>query len=184
MEDRDMGHFGLGFPTGNIYRRDGRRGPMWYARYRLPDGREQRRRIGPAWTGRGRPEAGYYTKRMAEAWLQDALDQARRGTLPGLVRTGATFADAAAEYLRYVEHDRGRRLTTVSDYRSVIDAHLLPAFGDMRIEDITTPISRTVARWTGATEARDRAAHEPYDQQDARRDARRVSPGAQGLRAE
>jgi len=27
------------------------------------------------------------------------------GTLPGLVRTGATFADAAAEWLRYIEHD-------------------------------------------------------------------------------
>ena len=34
--------------------------------------------------------------------------QARRGTLPGMVRTGATFADAAAEYLRYIEHDQGR----------------------------------------------------------------------------
>src|SRR5271155_4480559 len=153
MEDRDMGHFGLGFPTGNIYRRDGRRGPMWYARYRLPDGREQRRRIGPVWTGRGRPEAGHYTRRMAEAWLQDVLGQARRGTLPGLVRTGATFADAAAEYLRYVEYDRGRRLTTVSDYRSVIDAHLLPTFGDMRIEDITTQI---IERWLAGLERQKR----------------------------
>jgi hypothetical protein len=29
------------------------------------------------------------------------LDEARRGVLPGMVRTGATFADAAAEFLRY-----------------------------------------------------------------------------------
>jgi hypothetical protein len=28
------------------------------------------------------------------------LDQAWRGTLPGVVRTGATFAGAAADYLR------------------------------------------------------------------------------------
>ena len=58
------------------------------------------RHIGPAWTGRGRPAAGYVTKRGAEAWLRNVLDQARRGTLPGQVRTGVTFAEAAAEWLR------------------------------------------------------------------------------------
>ena len=61
-----------------------------------------------SWTERGRPPAGYFTNRQAEAWLREVLDEARRGTLPGMVRTGATFADAAAEWLRYVEHDRGR----------------------------------------------------------------------------
>jgi Phage integrase, N-terminal SAM-like domain len=66
------------------------------------------------------------------------LDQARRGTLPGMVRTGATFADAAAEYLRWIEHDRARKPSTVRHYQSIINAHLLPAFGDMRLEDITT----------------------------------------------
>jgi integrase len=64
------------------------------------------KRIGPAWTTRGRPAAGYYMKRTAETWLSDVLDQARRGTLPGMVQTGATFADAAAEYVRWIEHDR------------------------------------------------------------------------------
>jgi integrase len=61
-------------------------------------------------------------------WLRDVLDQARRGTLPGLVRTGATFADAAAEYLRYPEQDRGCKPSTLRDYRSTIAAHLLPGF--------------------------------------------------------
>lgn len=121
---------------------------MWYARYWLPDGREARKKIRPAWMGRGRPPAGYFTKRTAQAWLSDILDQARRGTLPGAVRTGATVADAAAEYLRYIEVDRGRKATTVlQDYRSVIETHLLPAFGDMRPEDVTAPI---IERWLGA----------------------------------
>jgi hypothetical protein len=44
-------------------------------------------KVGPAWTERGRPPAGFFTKRTAEAWLRDVLDRARRGTLPGLVRT-------------------------------------------------------------------------------------------------
>ena len=83
-------------PTGHVYRRDGARRSTWYAKYRLPDGRQVQRKLGPAWTDRGRPPAGYLTKRTAEAWLRDTLDEARRGTLPGLVKTGATFADAAA----------------------------------------------------------------------------------------
>src|SRR6266516_4047376 len=103
-----------------------------------PDRRQVQKKLGPAWTERGRPPAGYFTKRIAEAWLRDTLDAARRGTLPGLVRTGATFADAAAEYLRYVEHDRGRKPSTLRGYRSIIEHHLLPAFGSMPLEDLTT----------------------------------------------
>jgi hypothetical protein len=34
----------------------------------------------------------------------------------------------------------------VQDYRSVIETHLLPAFGDMRLEDITAPM---IERWLG-----------------------------------
>ena len=84
----------------------------------VPNGRQVQKKIGAAWTERGRPPAGYFTKRLAEAWLRDVLDQARRGTLPGMVRTGATFADAAAEYLRDIEHDRGRKPSTVRGYRA------------------------------------------------------------------
>jgi integrase len=127
-------------PTGHVFRVERKRGPQWYAKYRLPDGRQVQRRIGPAWSERGRPPAGYFTKRTAEGWLRDQLDQARRGTLPGLVRTGATFADAAAEWLRYIEHDRDRKPSTVAGYKALLRSQLLPAFGDLRIEDITTPM--------------------------------------------
>jgi hypothetical protein len=34
---------------------------------------------------------GYFTKRTADAWLRDVLDEARRGTLPGLVKTDVTW---------------------------------------------------------------------------------------------
>jgi hypothetical protein len=74
-------------PTGHVYRREGARRAVWYMKYRLPDGRQAQRRLGPAWTGRGRPPTGYFTKRLAEDELQAVLDQARRGTLPGMVRT-------------------------------------------------------------------------------------------------
>ena len=59
---------------------------------------------------RARPSAGRLVsrKRTAEAWLREVLDQARRGELPGQLRTGATFADAAAEWLRFIAEDRVR----------------------------------------------------------------------------
>jgi len=120
-----------------VFRLDRARGPVWYAKYRLPDGRQVQRKIGPAWTDRGRPPAGYVTKRLAEAWLRDVLDQARRGSLPGMVRTGATFADAAAEFLRYAADERDCKPSTLRDYRSIVEAHLVPRFGAERIEDIT-----------------------------------------------
>jgi integrase len=57
--------------------------------------------------------------------------------LPGAVRTGATFAEAAVEFLRYVEKDRGCKPSTIRAYRSDINAHLLPAFGAEPLEGIT-----------------------------------------------
>lgn len=123
-------------PSGHVFKVERQRGPQWYAKYRLPDGRQVQRKIGPAWSKRGRPPTGYFTKRGAEDWLRDTLDEARRGTLPGLVRTGTTFADAVAEYLRYIEQDRERKPSTVSGYRALLEAHHLPAFGEQPLESI------------------------------------------------
>ena len=91
---------------GHVFRLDGARGPSGTRSTACRTAARSRSKIGPAWTERGRPPAGYFTKRTAEAWLREVLDEARRGTLPGMVRTGATFADAAAEFLRYVADDR------------------------------------------------------------------------------
>lgn len=124
-------------PSGHVFRVERKRGPSWYAKYRLPDGRQLQRKLGPAWSERGRPPAGYFTRRLAEDWLRELLDQARRGTLPGMVRTGATFADAASEFLRYAEYDRALKPSTLRGYRSIIDAYLIPAFGTRPVEEIT-----------------------------------------------
>jgi len=41
--------------------------------------------------------------------------------------------------LRYIEHDRDRRPSTVGDYRNTVRCHLLPAFGaDTPVAAITT----------------------------------------------
>jgi integrase len=99
---------------------------------RLPDARRIHKTIGPAWTQRGRPAAGTFTKRTAEAWLRDALVEARRSTPPGLTKTGVTFA-AACEDLAHKEADRRLKPTTLRDYASIIKAHLVrPSVGALR----------------------------------------------------
>jgi integrase len=144
-------------PSGHVFRVERARGPVWYAKYRLPDGRQVQKKLGPACTGRGRPSAGYFTKRLAEDELRSILVEARRGTLAGAVRTGATFADASAEYLSYVEHDRGVKPSTLRGYRSSIEAHLMPAFGSLAIEDVTTAeIERWMADFRGSVRTRNK----------------------------
>src|SRR3954463_7226406 len=129
--------------SGHVFRVERARGPVWYAKYRLPDGRQIQRKLGPAWTARGRPAAGYFTKRTAEAWLDDVLAQARRGELPGMVRTGATVADAAAEWLRWAEHERDCKPSTMDGYRGTAKL-IIRRLGHMRLEDVTT---QDLERW-------------------------------------
>ncbi len=152
-------------PSGFVFRLERARGPSWWAKYRVPDGTQVKRKIGPAWTGRGRPPAGYYTKRLAEDWLHDRLEEVRRewaaadegGVSQWLGSgdsgpTGVTFADAAAEYRRFAEQDRGCKPSTLRNYRNAINVHLLPVFGDMALEDITV---REIERWrAGMSSAR------------------------------
>jgi integrase len=122
--------------SGHVYLKSGPRGASWYYRARLP--REVRKRLGPAWSGKGRPPAGYYTQKTAEAKLQEVLADARRGTLASAVTTGVTFSDAAAEWLRYVEQDRKRKPSTIADYNGVLEHALKPEFGTLRLEALTT----------------------------------------------
>jgi integrase len=130
--------------SGHVFRYEGRRRPVWRAKYRLPDGRQVQKTIGPAWTARGRPPPGYFTRRTAEAWLRRVLAEAAAGTLPGMVRTGATVADACAEYLRYIEQDRQRKPSTLRDYASIFGNYVLPHLGDVALEDLT---AERVERW-------------------------------------
>ncbi len=123
--------------TGHVYTVDRTSGPQWYVKYRLADGRQVQRKLGPAHTGRGRcPRRPLHGADRREA-LDAILTDARRGTLAGASTSEATFADAAAEYLRYVGEVRKIDATTLRDYRGVIDGYLLDEFGDQPIEAIT-----------------------------------------------
>jgi integrase len=126
--------------TGHASLRERKRGPVWYLKYRLVDGRQVQKLLGPAWTARSRPPAGYYTRKTADEALQELLADARRGTLADAgIRSGKTFNDACAEWLRYIEHDRQRAASTLRDYRNVVAGVLLPEFGKTTpLEQITT----------------------------------------------
>jgi integrase len=125
--------------SGHVFRKRRKSGDRWMAKWRDAAGQHQRV-LGRAWSRRGRPPAGYLTKQGAQKELDAILADARRGQLvaPARPSGGATFADAAAEWLRYVEHDRKRRPSTVRDYRLVVDKVLLPALGEAQLEAITS----------------------------------------------
>lgn len=129
--------------SGHVILRQGPRGPVYYLKYRLPDGRQIKRRLGKAWTERGRAPTGYYTPRTAEEALQNILSDARRGTLAGMTTLNAKFADASAEWLRYVQHDRDVKPSTLSDYRHMAK-RLDRTFGEMPIERID---AEDIERW-------------------------------------
>jgi integrase len=129
--------------SGHVFRIDRKRGAVWYAKYRLPDGRQVQKKLGPAWTERGRPPVGYFTKRTAQTWLDETLATARRGELAGMVRTETTFSEAAEEWLRYVEHERACKPSTVADYRKMTRV-LAETFGPELIESVTP---ESIERW-------------------------------------
>jgi len=99
-----------------------------------------------------------------------------------MVRTGATFADAAAEFMRYAENDCSLKPSTLCGYRSIVDAYLLPAFGERRLEDISTAdIDRRRSQLIGVVEEGRRRGEEEkkkeseHGESDAARTPRALS---------
>jgi integrase len=123
--------------TGHVEIRDRGGGPVFYAKLKLPDGTQPRRRLGRVWTKRSRPPAGYLTRAQAEARLQAIL--AGDDSMVNLSPSRVTFKAACEERLRYLRDDKQRKRSTMADYSNVIDHDLLPYFGeDTPVEDIDT----------------------------------------------
>ena len=138
--------------NGSVFLVERKRGPVWYAKYRVYDptrGRRPRqiqKRLGPAWTPRSAPPAGYLTRKMANAKLDAILTDARRNAEQHL-KSGMTFENAAEEWLRHGRVERQLKPSTLRDYRSVVDRHLIPAFGPKPLEAITP---RVLEEWLAA----------------------------------
>jgi integrase len=129
--------------TGHLYRIERKKGPVWGWKIRLPYGGQERHVIGPEWQGKGRPPQGYFTKRTARALLEERLTDLRRGIgVPAQVNT--TFGDAAEEWFSHGRAEKGWKPSTIRDYRSALNRHLLPAFESAPLESIT---ASRIDRW-------------------------------------
>ena len=121
--------------SGHVKLRRGKLRSTWYAKWRDADGVQRERKLGLAWESKGAPPAGYLRAKDAEAALQELLVDARRGAAEQR-RTGVTFDVVADEWLAWGIRDRDWKPSSLSDYRSILNAHLLPAFRGTRIERI------------------------------------------------
>lgn len=115
--------------SGSVRLEKRKRGDVWYMHYRLANGRQVKKALGRAWTERSRPPAGYFTKKTAEAVLRETLADAQRGAGAVAGRSGATFGEACAEFLRFVRDVRQIDSKTANDYEGVINGYLLEEFG-------------------------------------------------------
>lgn len=135
--------------SGHVFVIARKRGDQWYAKYRIPTGRsgtratyvQRQQRLGPAWTERSLPPAGWFTKKTAEAELRRILTAAEHEPISVVEPSSMpTFAVASERWLRFIEHDRKRKRSTVNGYRSTLTCRLHPEFGDL-VLDAVTPIS-------------------------------------------
>ena len=146
--------------NGHIYVQDRKSGPVFYAKWRDDNG-QHKKRLGLAWMrnagvdGNGKTlwraqhgpkPPGYLSEKEALALLDEIKVLARKGQA-GRRKTGWTFAQAAEAWLHHGRVERSLKHTTLGDYRSALDVHLIPAFGAMPIEKITTG---DIERWRAA----------------------------------
>jgi integrase len=152
--------------SGHVHERTGKRGSVWYAKYRgpvrQPDGtvalKQIEKKIGPAWIGKGRPADGTFTKKTAQAWLDAKLTDLRRSVAIPTAGPGATFAEAAAAWFTIGLTERDWKPATRRDYRSALSVHLgvdvdlksgelveaREPFGDVPLEQIPT---NAIVQW-------------------------------------
>ena len=132
---RRRGTRSTGCPTAaRSRRRSGRRGPSAAARRRATS------RSG-----------------MAEAWLRDvARPGARAARCPAWSARARRSPTPRAEYLRYIEHDRDRKPSTLRDYRSMIRrAPRCRPSARMRLEDVTPSMVEAWQRRAAGRSRRD-----------------------------
>jgi integrase len=86
--------------------------------------------------------------------LAEIVVEARReaGLRP---RAGMSFEAVAEEWMRWGEHERAWKPTTLQDHRSALRCHLLPAFAG---RDVATIATRDIEVWRAAALAADMTA--------------------------
>jgi integrase len=116
-------------PSGScVLKYQGKRGTVWRIKFKDASGRQVKETVGKASEG--------WTKRKAEAVLRARLtDVAREGYVKPEAVSFETFARG---WLDTYPDTREHRRTTRADYRAMVENHLIPAFGSMRLADVRT----------------------------------------------
>jgi integrase len=158
----------LSNPTGALVIREEDSGPFYEAKWRRR-GRQVKRRIGGAWLTkdrrtrgwkprRGRAPDGYFDEKRATVRMAELI--AEHESLEAEIERGErernehgiTVRELAAEWLRYVEHEKGAKPSTLREYRYMIaepgaahgrgprrsEGRIMKAFGDRRVGQVTT----------------------------------------------
>jgi integrase len=115
-----------GFAMASILKREGPRGSAYAVRYRDPTGRTCTK------TFRRRKDADRFAATVEADMLRGGwIDPAAAKT------TFGTYAD------QWIDTRPGLRVRTVELYRSLLNRHLLPAFGEMELGKITPAVVRS-----------------------------------------
>ncbi len=116
--------------TGSLIERTDRAGHRsWYGKFRVGE-RQVKRRLGPA---REPGSSLGLTRTQAERELRRLIE--REGSRPAAVER-VDLETAAERYIDHVEHVRGRKETTVTDYRATVRLHLAPFFSGRSLDAI------------------------------------------------
>lgn len=100
----------------------------WYGKWRVGD-RQVKRKLGPI---RSAGSARGLTRKQAEAALRRLMAEVHVVAPDERV----AFEEAADRYLQYLSNVKGRKASTVADYRFMLNRHLVPHFGSKGIDRI------------------------------------------------
>ncbi len=123
-------------PTGALVVAKSSDGPVYEAKWRRA-GRQIKRRVGPAWLEhapdgkgwrprRGRVPDGYLDEKRATVRMAEMIaehEQEERAIEAGEQERrehGVSFRELAAEWLEYLERERGAKPSTLRDYRYML----------------------------------------------------------------
>jgi site-specific recombinase XerD len=114
-------------PSGAaVIKYKGKRGVVWRIKYRDADGRQVKETLGSAADG--------WTRKTAEVELRDRLNKVEKHAYRKPER--ATFETFARAWLADYPDTKGLKRSTRESYRLILDGHLIPAFGRLRLHAV------------------------------------------------
>jgi integrase len=108
-----------------VIRREGKRGVVFKIKYRDASGRQVKETL-------GREQDGW-TGQKANAALDERLVDVRRD---GLTKSIHSFAEVANEWIATYPKTKELKTSTIDGYKSIVEGHLIPAFGHLKIGDL------------------------------------------------